>query len=163
MTPQLKREGAVETGIVSCNIDFSELTLQSAVLDSLSANIAVLGPGGEILAVNRGWRDFADANNMKLSAAGVGANYLDVCRSASPDPNAREAREGIEGVMRGELSSFYHKYPCHGPSELSWFALRASPLVEHPNFVVVAHENITEQVLARISARPPRSGLPPIR
>lgn len=137
-------------------ISFSELTFQTAILDSLLANIAVLDPTGEILAVNLSWKKFAKANQMEDSNLGVGANYLDACRSASLDPNARAALEGIRAVMKGERSSFYLKYPCHSPREVRWFALHASPLVDYPHFVVVSHENITEQVLARIGVRTPR-------
>ena len=137
-------------------IDYSELTFRLAVVDSLSANIAVLDPAGRILAVNSSWKQFADENRLNDTKAGVGANYLDVCRSASLDPNARAALDGILGVMSGKLTSFYHKYPCHSPREARWFALRASPLVDYPNFVVVSHENITDQVLSRITVQPSR-------
>ena len=133
-------------------IDYSELTFRSAVVDSLTANIAILDPTGRILAVNSSWSKFADENQAADANLGVGANYLDVCRSAGLDPNARAALYGILGVMSGKLSSFYHRYPCHSPSEARWFALRASPLVDYPSFVVVSHENITDQVLSRINA-----------
>jgi len=137
-------------------ISFSELTFRTAVLDSLLANIAVLDSTGEILAVNLSWKEFANANQLNDSNLGIGANYLDVCRSASFDPNARAALEGIRGVMKGHLSFFYLKYPCHSPRHVRWFALRASPLIDYPHFVVVTHENITEQVLTRIGVRPRR-------
>lgn len=138
-------------------IIFSELTFRSAILDSISANIAVLDAAGEILAVNLCWQKFADANQMDNASLGIGANYLDVCRVAGLDPNARAALDGLLSVMRGHLSSFYHEYPCHSPQEKRWFALRASPLVDYPDFVVVSHENITERVLAQIFSAPPRS------
>ena len=137
-------------------INFSELTLEAAVLDSLAANIAVLDSKGFIVAVNLSWQTFAADNAMVGDDYGVGANYLDVCREAAPDPKALQAIAGIKGVIDGHLSSFYLKYPCHRPSETRWFSMRASPLRKHPNPVVVAHENITEQVLDRISPRPPR-------
>lgn len=135
-------------------IHYSELTLESAILDSLAANIAVLDSTGIIVAVNLSWQTFAAENAMLGEESGVGTNYLDVCRAADPDPTALQAMEGIRGVMEGRLPSFYLQYPCHSPNETRWFALRASPLRERPNFVVVSHENITEQVLARISPRP---------
>ena len=137
-------------------VDFSALTFQTAILDSLSAHIAVLDAAGTIVAVNQSWEAFADANGLDSSEAGVGKNYLDVCRSADPDPRALTALNGICRVMRGHLASFYLKYPCHSPKTLRWFALRASPLLDHENYVVVSHENITQQVLERISPRPAR-------
>ena len=130
-------------------IDFCDLTFKSAILDSIEANIAVLDPTGEILAVNLSWQNFADANQMHKDALmGIGANYLDVCRSASTDPNARAAWEGILDVLKGRRSSFYHEYPCHSPGEKRWFALRAMPLIDYPNFIVVSHENITDRISA---------------
>ena len=137
-------------------VDFSALTFQTAILDSLSAHIAVLDATGTIVAVNQSWQAFARENGLKEGRAGIGSNYLDVCRSADPDPKALQALEGINGVMSGRLSSFYMKYPCHSSAKLRWFVVRASPLLDHENFVVVSHENITEQVLERISPRPAR-------
>jgi len=137
---------------------FSDLTFRSAILDSILANIAVLDPAGEILAVNLSWQRFADANQMNNASLGIGANYLDVCRAASLDPNAKSALEGILSVMRGHISSYYHEYPCHSPHEKRWFALRASPLIDYPDFVVVSHQNITERVLAEIFSPPSRPG-----
>lgn len=137
-------------------INFSELSLEAAVLDSLAANIAVLDSTGAIVAVNLSWKTFAADNAMAGDDYGVGVNYLDVCRVADPNPTAMEAIEGITAVMEGRRQSFYLKYPCHSPSRTRWFALRASPLRNYPNYVVVAHENITEQVLERISRRAPR-------
>ena len=133
--------------------DYCDLTFRSAVLDSLTANIAVLDPNGEIVAVNGSWRDFAISNQMDNSDKGVGTNYLAVCRSARADANARAALEGILDVMKGYRSYFYHEYPCHSPDTQRWFALRATPLIDYPKFVVVSHEDITERVLAEIAIR----------
>lgn len=129
-------------------LKFCDLTFKSAVLDSLTANIAVLDPKGDIVAVNSGWQEFAASNDMHNSDVGVGTNYLAVCRSAKADPNARAALEGILEVMRGLRSFFYHEYPCHSPDQQRWFALRATPLVDYPHFIVVSHEDITERISA---------------
>lgn len=128
---------------------FCDLTFESAIEGSISANIAVLDASGEILAVNLGWQEFADANQMDSAALlGIGANYLSVCRAAILDPSARAALYGIRHVMKGRLRSFYHEYACHSPWEKRWFALRATPLLDYPTFVVTSHENITDRILA---------------
>ena len=129
-------------------LKFCDLTFRSAVMDSLTANIAVLDPKGDVVAVNERWQEFAAANHMHNSDIGVGTNYLAVCRSAKADPNARAALEGILEVMKGQSSYFYHEYPCHSSDVQRWFALRATPLVDYPNFVVVSHEDITERISA---------------
>ena len=131
-----------------CNSEFSNLTFERAILDSLAANIAVIDSSGEILSVNASWHEFAAANQMQDPTAGIGANYLDVCRSASADPNARAALEGILEVINGKQACFFHKYPCHSPWEKRWFALRATPVVDYSNYVVISHEDITERVVA---------------
>ena len=148
----------MRTGVVSEDREsaFCNLTFRSSILDSLSANIAVLDPAGEILAVNLSWQQFAAANHMPDDAIlGIGANYFDVCRAARADPNARAAMTGIREVIQGRRSFFYHEYPCHSPSQKRWFALRASPLIDYPNFVVVSHEDITERISAEIAAQQP--------
>ena len=132
------------------------MTFERAILDSLEANIAVIDSRGEILAVNTSWQEFAIANGMSDQRMGIGANYLEVCRSARTDPNARAALEGILEVIKGKRSCFYHEYPCHSPSEKRWFALRATPIVNYPNCVVVSHENITHRDATEHSAFTPR-------
>ncbi len=136
--------------------DFCNLTFRSSILDSIPANIAVIAPSGEILAVNLSWQEFADANQMSDDAnLGIGANYFDVCRDASTDPNARAAMKGIREVIKGRRSSFYQEYPCHSPGEQRWFALRATPLIDYPYFVVVSHEDITGRIAAEKASQTP--------
>lgn len=134
---------------------FSNLTFEQAILDSLAANIAVIDSGGEILAVNAAWQEFAIANDLADQALGIGANYIDVCRSARADPNARAALKGILDVFSGRQSIFCHVYPCHSPSEERWFAMHVTPLVDHPDCVVVSHENITHRLPTEGSAGSP--------
>ncbi|MBC7436871.1 MAG: hypothetical protein H7332_12475, partial [Bdellovibrionales bacterium] len=50
-------------------------------LDAFPAHIAWLDLHGEILRVNRSWRDFFVANDMRQLSAGVGDNYLTICRN----------------------------------------------------------------------------------
>ena len=55
--------------------------LNRAVLNSVMANIAVVDKHGIIIAVNEGWKLFAQENgaDASLPGDGVGANYLEVC------------------------------------------------------------------------------------
>ena len=128
------------------DLDLFDLTFRAAVLNSIEAHIAVLDPNGVIVAVNASWQVFAEANQLNDAEKCVGANYLEACRFARADPNARAALEGILDVMRGFQPTFYHEYPCHSPDEARFFALRVSPLIDYPHFVVVSHEDITERV-----------------
>ena len=125
----------------------ADFTFGKAVLDALHTHIALLDRQGTILVVNASWQRFGEANGIRDKRFGVGANYFAVCRAAV-DPSARAAATGIQDVLSERRSSFYHEYPCHSPDEKRWFALRAKPLADYPDFAVVTHENITERILA---------------
>jgi signal transduction histidine kinase len=120
-------------------------------LDSLSAHIAILDESGEIIAVNRVWRAFAEANGGDPGRVSEGANYLRACESATGrnTEDAAAFAEGIRAVLSGRRESFEMEYPCHSPTERRWFIGRVTPYFcnEKP-WVVVAHENITERRIA---------------
>ncbi|MEO8276549.1 MAG: PAS domain S-box protein [Thermoanaerobaculia bacterium] len=132
----------------------------AAILDALPANVALLAADGAILAVNRTWRDFAHDNGYALSGAGVGVNYLWLC-DAVDGPEAHDARhaaEGIRAVLAGTLPEFAFEYPCHSPTELRWFRMRATALGaategHRQDGAVVMHLNMTEERLADDSRR----------
>ena len=69
---------------------------QAAIMDALPANIALVDGKGVILTVNAGWRSFAATNSLTGSDAGMGLNYLDLCRQASG-----EWAEGAQAVAAG--------------------------------------------------------------
>src|SRR5918994_3079723 len=58
-------------------------------LDSLSAHIAIVDESGEIIAVNRVWRAFAEANGGEPGGGSEGANYLRGCESAAGRKNEK--------------------------------------------------------------------------
>jgi signal transduction histidine kinase len=120
-------------------------------LDSLSAHIAILEKSGEIVTVNEVWRAFAEANGGDPEKVSEGANYLQVCDSATGlySEIAVAFAEGIRSVLSGERENFEMEYPCHSPTERRWFIGRVTRFsgAERP-WAVVAHENITERKLA---------------
>ena len=125
-----------------------------AVLDSLSAHIAVLSADGVIEQVNLAWWDFAVANG--LGDGLVGTSYLSVCDEAHGDngDEGRLAAKGIRDVIAGEKDFFSLEYPCHSPDEQRWFQLRVTRFGGGgPVRIVVAHENITERKLAEDALR----------
>ncbi len=120
-------------------------------LDSLSAHIAIIDESGTIVAVNKAWRDFARANGVAGQNYAEGANYLQVCDSATGEYSQEAAplAEGIRSVLSGRREKFELEYPCHSPSERRWFVARVTPFAAGgPPRAVIAHENITERKLA---------------
>ena len=133
----------------------SERFLQ-AVLDDLSATIAVLDGEGTIVHVNKTWREFAEHNGADPESVSEGANYLEVCDQASGDEAAEAAAfaRGIRSVLSGEAGAYALEYSCHAPDQKRWFAgLVTSLAYGGERGVIVAHENITERVEAVAAVR----------
>jgi hypothetical protein len=135
--------------------DFSD-QLAKTVLNSLSANIAILDENGVILVTNRAWSEYAEVNAMQGPLDSIGVNYLELC-DATTGKEAKDARAvaaGIRSVIRGETCEFLYDYPCHGPDGLHFYYVRAMRVAEsNPIRVVVSHEDITALKLAEKALR----------
>ena len=117
----------------------SELFKQ-AVLNSVTAEIAVLDHTGAILAVNEAWQRGA---NQRVPGSGSpvegGSNYLSLCEDA-------EACEGIRAVLAGQLPQFHLDYPCHTPQQQRWCSISVTSLDGAGlRNAVVSIEDITER------------------
>lgn len=124
-------------------------------LDALPVISALVGPDGSIKMVNSAWWRFAKENGLEdLSSISPGVNYLDVCRRAviGGDESAKEALEGIEAVLRGELHEFELEYPSHAPNKKRWYLMKTAPLEESGHAFII-HLNITERRLAEEALR----------
>ncbi len=127
-----------------------ERDLTRTTLDALPAEICVLDATGIILAVNRKWREFADANPPIPENYGVGADYIRICSDAQGDDgaSARLFACGITSVLAGEAAGYEQDYACHSPTEQRWFHGRVTHFPGGgPVRLVVSHENITERKL----------------
>jgi sigma-B regulation protein RsbU (phosphoserine phosphatase) len=125
--------------------------LAKTVINSLSANIAIIDETGGILETNQAWRDYADLNQMEGANDSIGVNYLDLCDATTGDEakDAHNVAAGIRSVIRGEIKEFMYDYPCHGPDGRHFYYVRAIRVAgEQPIRVVVSHEDITALKLA---------------
>jgi len=128
-----------------------------STIDALSTTLCVLDETGAIIAVNRPWREFAEANRKtkgdgrlpRFQAHGQfneQANYLDVC-DAVVGPEAEGATRfaaGIREVLRGKSQGFSQEYPCHSPEKKRWFIGKVTPfLANRHRRAVVEHIDIT--------------------
>ena len=130
--------------------------IQSAILDALPANIALVNPQGEIMAVNESWRKFGAANSVQGSDFFVGRNYLEICERVEGEcaVEAHATAQGIRRVLAGEIPEFSLEYACHSSTEQRWFRLMVSSL--QPGRLagaVVMHINVTERRLAEDAVR----------
>lgn len=118
----------------------SELFKQ-AVLNSMTAEIAVLDHTGVILEVNNAWRRHASARDPRCEpVGGVGLNYLTLCQQAV-------ACDGIRAVIDGREPHFHLEYACQTPGPQRWCSISVTPL-EGTSLrgAVVSIEDITVRV-----------------
>lgn len=115
-----------------------------AVLDSLSAHIAVINADGSVLATNRAWQVFAEQNGASALRVSEGANYLTVCDQAGLEGAAVAAL--IREVISGTRTEASFEYPCHSKLQPRWFQCWITRFPgDGPVRVVLAHENITQR------------------
>lgn len=122
-------------------------SLFSAVIDSLEQKIAVIDQEGNIIYVNRAWKEFGSENGVAMTFNSVGCNYLSVCQAAAAngDSLAADVACGIQDVASGKRGSFYCEYPCHSPDTKRWFMMRVLPLQGYVDkMFVISHQDITE-------------------
>jgi diguanylate cyclase (GGDEF)-like protein len=140
--------------VESANADAQDLArTYSAIVNAIQANLALLDENAVIVAVNDGWRRFADENDYRADDYGVGRDYLAVCdAAASPEhddggaDHARQIAAGIGAVLRRETSYFALEYPCHSPQEQRWFRAIVTPVELHGRpGAVVMHVNVTDR------------------
>ena len=122
----------------------------TAILNSLAAEIAVIDLNGVIRQVNDPWRVFSSANGLEPSIPAphtdIGTNYLAVCAAtANSAEGLSPSYAGIVGVLNGDLPRFAMEYPCHSPTEERWFAMCVLPLGSGQRTgAVIAHTDISE-------------------
>lgn len=160
--PVVDKSGDIYKWIVTCTdihqIKETQQALQESeafsrsVIDSVSAEIAVLNHNGIITAVNQAWQDFALENSnvagKQTQNTGIGCNYLAMCQTdldVTEDDSVLHALNGIRAVLDGKLARFSLEYPCHSLEQQRWFNLNVTPLDSAAGGVVVSHIDITER------------------
>ncbi|MFW5748587.1 MAG: PAS domain S-box protein [Chloroflexota bacterium] len=118
-----------------------------AVMDALTAHIAVVNNEGVIVAVNAAWQHVANSYAIEPGAVlTVGQNYLTICeQNEDHDSTARKLGAGIRGVLNGAAHDFYLEYPLKPGEEIPWFAVRVTRFEDRgvPH-AVIAHTDISE-------------------
>jgi signal transduction histidine kinase len=137
----------------------SEL-MKSAILASLSSQVAVLDREGRVIAVNESWTRLARDGMARDVEVGVGVCYLDVCRQAARQgaDHAHEALAGIQGVLDGSRLGFSLEYACGGPAG-RWITMTVVPLRGSEGGAVVSQTDVTERKRVEIEAQRSRQEL----
>ena len=140
---------------------FSE-ELARAVINSLSAHIAILDKNGVILETNRAWNTYSYKNGMPENYDFKGMNYLRVCDTAEGEDalDSRNIATGIRKVINGDITEFLFDYPCHTEDSKHWYYMRAIRISDtKPVRVIISHEDITALKLVEEALRKSREEL----
>jgi putative nucleotidyltransferase with HDIG domain len=116
-----------------------DASIQS-IIDAFSENVAITDERGDIVAVNRGWRQFADRNDLNSSTYCVRENYLAVLDDGEI---GSQVRRGFLEVLAGQRGVFELEYPCHSHHERRWYLLTITRFLHGAFHFVIAHKDIT--------------------
>ncbi len=147
-------------------MDHSRTTeFNRAILDSITAQVAVIDHTGTILFTNQAWIDFRTAiarNNGRPLRGQVGENYLEICEAIGSEGCAKghEAAEGVRSVIQGTKARFQLQYELDedGISWLEgrWFMLTVTPFQAGVDGAVITHVDISAQMQAEMALRAER-------
>jgi PAS domain S-box-containing protein len=126
-------------------------TFLENILNTLTAHVVIVNEQGVIIKTNQSWRNYAKANGLTWDDYGLGRNYLQVLAAVEGDgvEESQTVLKGIQRVLKEEIPSYSYTYPCHSPTEQSWYTMEATRLVrpEGPH-LVLAHHDVTKPILA---------------
>ena len=125
----------------------SEL-LKSAILDSLSSDVAVIDRNGKILDTNtwgtQGGSPLGMASEAEFT---MGANCLEIYQRAGEanDLAAAAILAGIKAVLQGERSQFEIEWAQQSRGGQQWFLTSVTPLKMSEGGAVITHTEITSR------------------
>jgi len=125
--------------------------INSAILSSLPAHVALLDADGHIVAVNQAWQCNGTRYGFDDPNCEVGESYIEVCKRARGDhaADAISVVQGISAVLSGTRDNFALEYACHSGAERRWLRMMATPVTRSGRGgAVVMLLNVTDRKLA---------------
>ena len=120
-----------------------------AVLDSMTANIAVLDNVGRVRTLNCSWHEFVlespDLPAESQFRVEIGADYPEASeRGASLlSEGSGDAAEGIRNVLNGKEGDYSEEFCIKMSGVSRWFYMLVSPLKTREGGAVVSHTEIS--------------------
>ncbi len=127
---------------------------QQAVFDSLAQQVAVLDRHGTVLQTNAAWRQYALDGGLADATSLVGSNYLKILDGVSghDQQTAQAVAAGMAAVAGGELAHFQLQQPFFSPSDKRWFSMRAMPVHDVEQRMVVSHDDVSNLKAAELAS-----------
>ena len=133
------------------------------ILDSISAEIAVLDRNGIVIAGNQPWRHLAFKKGILPGDLAphikLGANFMEACRKLDQLTLAGSSSiiEGLQSVMSGQQAFFSIEYLC-STTRKRWFNMRITPMgdgavITNTDITTVKQAELHEQFQQRILER----------
>ena len=118
------------------------------IFDSIRANMCVLDENGIVVDVNNHWKDFAcQCGGGNESRYGIGASFFhnNFLSDSEKPVILEEICDGVHSVQKGKIPLFEMDYPCRSLNGKFWFSLKVIPLAHKPGYVLISHQDITNQ------------------
>lgn len=118
---------------------------QQSILDSIDAHICILNSEGDIVFVNKRWKDIG--NQGGIEELNVGDNYLRHCDNIPGDGGnaARQVSSAIRILAAGHIDSFATDFQYHDPQKERWLHVRLSTVqMDGERAIAVVHVDISE-------------------
>ena len=128
--------------------------MMRGILESLDSRIAVLDRTGRILAVNGAWERFDSTRvGAGYPACRVGDNYLELLDAAGKAglPFAGPGAAAARAVIARERAFASVDYKLDAPGGTRWFVARVTTLEGSEGGVVIAHQDITDKMMAHVA------------
>ncbi len=121
---------------------------QTAIINGIPAQIALIGPDGVIRAVNEQWRVFSESYPVFGESLLVGKNLVRLFAESTGE--AKESGQSmaiaLQKILAGNKQSFSIDYPCHSPSQQRWFKCQIAPFaIDGDNGALMTNMDITRQ------------------
>ena len=127
----------------------------TAVLESLSAHVAVLDGGGTVVADNPIGSAFELADSLGVTVAkDRQVNYVEVCRTAAAAGSIQAAAmaDGLDAVCAGRSSHAEFEYPSSGRRSDRWLGITVTRRAGEAGAVVI-HRDLTDRKRAEDTVR----------
>ncbi len=127
---------------------------QQAVFDSLADQVVVLDRRGTVVQTNAAWRQYALDSGWADAASLVGSNYLKILDGISghDQKTVTAVAAGIASVAGGEAAQFQLQQPFFSPADQRWFIIRATPVHDVQQRVVVSHDDVSSLKAAELAS-----------